>query len=186
MPAVDASDEIENWTCIPGKKVGKIAKNFSEKDVIEAYGVENVERKEIGLGEGEMANATVLFPNTDNQLFITWQLDKQFEVIDEILIDEAKTSWMTSQGITVGTTLKELVNINEKPFQFAGFEWDYSGFANDWQGGKISKNLSVFLEPSNPEAVYPDLLGDALFSSDLPKAKEADLKVRAMIIRFDQ
>ncbi len=75
--------------------------------------------------------------------------------------------------------------INGKDFQFAGFEWDYSGYTNDWQAGRISKSLAVFLEPTNPEAVYPDLLGDDLFSSNHPKAKAAQLKVRSMIIRFD-
>jgi len=38
------------------------------------------------------------------------------------------------------------------------------------------------LEPGNPEAVFPELLGDKLFSSNHPKAKVADLRVAAMSI----
>ena len=182
---IHASKNIANWTCIPGEKVGLIHKKFTEADIIKAYGKENVNRQQISLGEGEITNATVLFPKTDNQLFITWQLDKPFQVISEILIEQENAAWMTSQGIGIGTTLEELIKINKKDFQFAGFEWDYSGYTNDWQGGQIDKELAVFLEPTHPEAVYPDLLGDALFSSNHPKAKAAALKVRAMIIRFD-
>lgn len=183
--AIDASKNIVNWTCIPGEKVGLINKDFTEADIIKAYGKENISREEISMGEGEIAIATVIFPKTNNEIFISWQLDKPFTVISEILIENEKSPWGTSQGVSVGTSLEKLIKINGKDFQFAGFEWDYSGYTNDWQAGRISKNLAVFLEPNNPEAVYPDLLGDGLFPSNHPKAKTADLKVRSMIIRFD-
>lgn len=181
---IDASKEIFNWTCMPGEKVGLIAKGFTEADIIKAYGQENVSREEIGLGEGETAMATVLFPKTANELYITWQPEKAFQEIAEIRIENEEAPWTTSQGIGIGTTIEELIKTNGKDFQFAGFEWDYSGYTNDWQGGNISKDLVVFLEPSNPEAVYPELLGDELFSSNHPKAKAAGLKVRMMMIRF--
>ncbi len=183
--AIDASKNIVNWTCVPGEKVGLINKNFTEAAIIKAYGKENVSRQEISMGEGEVVTSTVLFPKTANEIFISWQLDKPFQVISEVLIENENSPWTTNQGVGIGTTLTELVKINGKDFQFAGFEWDYSGYTNDWQDGNISKNLAVFLEPTNPEAVYPGLLGDSLFSSNHPKAKTADLKVRSMIIRFD-
>lgn len=183
--AIDASKNIVNWTCVPGEKVGLINKNFTEADIIKAYGKENVSRQEISMGEGEVATSTVIFPKTDNEIFISWQLDKPFQVITEVLIENEQSPWGTSQGVSIGTTLEELVKINGKDFQFAGFEWDYSGYTNDWQDGRIEKNLAVFLEPTNPDAVYPDLLGDSLFPSNNPKAKAANLKVRSMIIRFD-
>ena len=183
--SVDASKEIVNWTMVPGEQVGLIKKSFTEADIIKAYGANNVGREEIGLGEGEMAKATVLFPETENEIFITWETDKDYKKIAEVLIEKPDAPWMTNQGIGIGTTLEELVKINEKDFKFAGFEWDYSGFTNDWQGGKINKNLVVFLEPSDPAKVYPDLLGDELFLSNHPKAKAAELKVRTMIIRFE-
>lgn len=182
--AIDASKEIFNWTCQPGEKVGLISSKFTEADIIKAYGKENVGQQEISLGEGEMAMATVVFPKTENEIFVNW-VDKSFKEIDEILIENPKSPWTTDQGISIGTTLEELVKINGKDFLFAGFEWDYSGFTNDWQGGNIPKNLVVFLEPADPEKVYPDLLGDSLFPSSHPKANLAKLRVRSMIIRFD-
>jgi len=183
--AIDASKEIVNWTVVPGEQVGLIKKSFTEADIIKVYGKDNVGREEIGLGEGEMVTATALYPKTENEIFITWEQGKEYQKISEILIEKPDAAWMTNQGIGMGTTLDELVKINGKDFKFAGFEWDYSGFTNDWQGGKVDKNLAVFLEPSDPEKVYPDLLGDELFLSNHPKAKVAGLKVRTMIIRFD-
>ena len=181
---VDASKEIFNWTCIPDKKIGLIEKGFTEGDIIKAYGVENVSRKEVGLGEGEVTNATVIFPNTENELAIIWKVAQPYKVIEQILINHPDASWTTNQGIGIGTTLEELVKINGKDFQFAGFEWDYSGYANAWENGTIPQSVVVYLEPSNPEAVYPDLLGDGLFSSNHPKAKMAGLKVRSLTFKF--
>jgi len=180
----DASSEISNWTCIPGERVGRILNKFTEADIIKAYGKENVGREEINLAEGETTLATTLFPNTDNVLFISWKPGKPFQEIQEILVENEAALWTTNQGIGMGTNLEKLVEINGKEFRFTGFEWDYSGLAKDWQGGKIPENLILFLEPTNPEAVYPDLLGDALFSSDHPKAKQAGLIVRGMIFKF--
>jgi len=181
---VDASKAIFNWTCIPGEKIGLIGKSFTEGDIIKAYGVENVSRKEVGLGEGEMANATIVFPNTENEISIIWKRTQPYKVIEQILIDHPDASWTTNQGIGIGTTLEELVKINGKDFQFAGFEWDNSGYTNAWEGGTIPQSLVVYLEPSKPEAIYPDLLGDSLFPSNHPKAKKADLKVRGLAFRF--
>jgi hypothetical protein len=183
--AIEPEKKIENLTCIPGEKVGLIAKNFTEEDIIKAYGKENVKREEISLGEGEMSMATAVFPNSNKTIFVSWKIGKEFKEIAEVLIENENSPWKTAQGIGIGTNLAELVKINGKNFQFAGFEWDYSGIVTSWDGGSISDKLNLFLEPGNPEAIYPDLLGDALFPSDHPKTKGADLKVRTMIIKFE-
>lgn len=182
---VDASKEIENWTCIPGKQVGLVMKDFSEADIIRIYGRENVGRDTIGLGEGITTIATTIFPKTEKEIFVSWNPKEPFQKISEILVEKKNAPWTTSQGIGIGTTLKQLKEINGRDFRFAGFEWDYSGFTKNWEGGNIPDNVAVFLEPSNPEAVYPDLLGDELFSSNHPKALAAGLKVRAMIFYFE-
>jgi len=172
------------WLCIPGKQVGKILNNSSEAAIIAAYGKENVVHRDIGLGEGETAEGTVVFPDTENELIIEWVAGQAYKKLAKIRIEKNNASWKTDQGIGIGTTLTELQKINGKDFKFAGFEWDYAGFTNDWQGGKIDKKLTVFLEANKPEAIYPDLLGDKLFPSNHPKAAAADLRVRSLVINF--
>lgn len=39
----------------------------------------------------------------------------------------------------MGTSLKELEEINGKSFVLAGFEWDYSGAVFSWENGKLAK-----------------------------------------------
>ena len=172
------------WLCIPGKQVGKITASSSEAAIIATYGKENVVRQTIGLGEGEMTEGTVVFPNTPNELIIEWAAGQTYQRRANIRIEKNNTSWKTDQGIGIGTSLAALKQINGKDFKFAGFEWDYAGFTNDWQGGQINKKLTVFLEANNPEAIYPDLVGDGLFSSAHPKAVAADLRVRSLVINF--
>ena len=178
------SSANSQWLCIPGKQVGKIKNTSSEADIIVAYGQENVARRTIGLGEGETTEGTVVFPDTDNELIIEWTAGKAYQKPAKVRIEKNNTNWKTDQGIGIGTTLAELKRINGKDFKFAGFEWDYAGFANAWEGGKVNKKLTVFLDPNNPEAVMPDLMGDELFSSSHPKAAAADLRVRSLVISF--
>ena len=173
------------YLCIPGKQVGLITSASTEAAIQKAYGKKNVVRRTIGLGEGETTEGTVVFPDTDNELIIEWAAGKTYQQPATIRIEKTKGTWTTNQGIRVGTSLDQLQTINGKDFKFAGFEWDYAGIAKDWQGGKISKQLTVFLEATKPDALYPDLLGDALFPSSHPKAKAADLKVRSMVIALN-
>jgi len=173
------------WLCVAGKQVGLIKNTSTEADIIQAYGKANVIRKTIGLGEGETMEGTVVFPGTDNEIIIEWAQDKAFQKPAKIRIEKANAAWKTDQGIGVGTTLAQLQAINGKDFKFAGFEWDYAGIANNWQGGKIDPKITVFLEANKPEALYPDLLGDALFDASNPKAKAADLRVRTLVVGLE-
>lgn len=172
------------WLCIPNKQVGKIEANSDEESIIAAYSKENVIRQEVGIGEGEMVAASIVFPGTPNELIVEWQEGFEYQKVFRIRIEQEGAKWETQEGIKIGTTLEELVKINGKDFNFYGFEWDYGGVTNEWEGGNINSQLTVVLSPRNEEAVFPELSGDGLFSSSNPKAKEARLEVSAIVIYF--
>ena len=177
-------EAVPNWTCVPGKQVGLITPTSTEGDIIFAYGKDNVTRGEIGLGEGESTMATIVFPLTENELLVKWIEGEAYKKIESISIMNVGAKWKTTQGISIGTTLEQLLSINKKSFKFAGFEWDYAGGVTSWNGGSINENLKVTLEPTKEEAIFPDLLGDTEFSTDHPKAKEAGLRVASFKIVF--
>ncbi len=175
---------ITDWTCAPMQQVGPIKANFSEADIISYFGAGNVKRQNIGLGEGETAPGTIVWPNSKNKLIIKWREGQEYKQIEKIRIDGQGAEWKTKEGIGVGTSLEELVRINGKHFKFFGFDWDYAGLTTDWENGAINKKLAVYLTPSNPEAAFPHLLGDKLFQSNHPKAADANLKVTSLVINF--
>lgn len=177
-------EKIDNWTCIPGEQVGRIKANFNSSDIYKTFGKENVLETEIGLGEGETKKGLLVFPKTSNEIQILFQGNEEMTKIETIRIKGINSKWITDSKIKVGTTLEELVAANEKDFNFYGFEWDYAGKLANWNGGKLNDKLSVFLEATNEEPVFPHLLGDKEFSTDHPKAREAGLKVSEILIEF--
>jgi hypothetical protein len=71
-------------------------------------------------------------------------------------------NWGTEYGLGLGTTLKELEKMNGKPFQFAGFGWDYGGIVT-WEGGNLdTMSATVVLDfpPNNSHPESDSLIGD--------------------------
>lgn len=172
------------WLCIPNKQVGLIKADADEVSIIEAYGKENVKREEVAIGEGEIVVASIVFPNTANELIVEWLEGAEYKKLSRIRIEQENAQWVTEEGIKVGTSLEELIKINGKDFFFYGFDWDYGGTTNDWNDGNVNSQLTVFLNTKNPEGVPSELSGDGVFSSSNPKAKEANLEVEAFVIYF--
>lgn len=176
--------EVDNWTCVPGEQVGRIKANFNGADIFKTFGKENVMETEIGLGEGETKKGLLVFPKTNNEIQVLFEGTEEMTKLESIRIKGMDSKWKTDSEITVGTALDVLIVANGKDFNFYGFEWDYAGKLADWNGGKLNDKLSVFLEATNEEAVFPHLLGDKEFSSSHPKAKEAGLRVSEILINF--
>ena len=173
-----------NWLCIPNKQVGEIKAKDDEEKIIETFGKENVIRDNVEIGEGEVTAATIVFPNTANELIIEWQSEYEYKKLSRIRIERENAEWVTEEGIKIGTTLEELAEINGNDFYFYGFGWDYGGITNEWEEGNVNSQLTVFLDTKIPEGAPEELSGDGVFSSSNPKAKEAQLEVAAFIIYF--
>lgn len=184
QPKATPVEKTDNWLVIPGKQVGRIQAGFNGSDIYKMFGDDNVTETEIGLGEGETKKGLLIFPRTKNEVQVLFEGNEKMEKIESIKIRGEGSMWKTDNGIAVGTTLDELVKLNEKDFNFYGFEWDYAGKLANWGGGKLSDKLSLYLEATKEEAVFPHLLGDKEFSSNEPKAKEAGLKVSSLEIKF--
>ncbi|MDB4505706.1 MAG: hypothetical protein P8M17_10705 [Saprospiraceae bacterium] len=186
-PTLISSAEIEkldNWICVPGNQVGRIKADFNGADIYKTFGEENVLTTEIGLGEGETKRGLLVFPKTKNEIQVLFQGKVEMAKLESIRIKGIGSKWKTDSGIKVGTTIEELVAINGKDFKFYGLEWDYSGRLVSWNGGKLDKKVSIFLEATNVEPVFPDLIGDKEFWSSNPKAIEAGLFVNSILIFF--
>lgn len=174
-----------NWIIDPASSVGGITPKFSKADVIELFGEENIERYEISIGEGDVAEGTRIYTGTNDEFLIEWNEETNTPV--RITIEKSGTKWKTQEGITIGTTLDQLEKINGKPFMVTGFGWDYEGRSVSWENGTLPTALQLDFEhkelsPSEESQVA----GDRLFSSNHPVIKKKELKVRALYIRWDE
>jgi hypothetical protein len=143
----------------------------SEAQLIAKYGKGNVVRDTAYYPEGAGEYfVSVLFPNTaDSRLEITWNDSITFSSLNAIMISNDSSRWKTSEGITVGTTLKELIEINKKDVKFSGLGWDYGGYVN-WDGGALQhRGLSIVLDAPaelNEGIQLDSIYGDQTISSN--------------------
>jgi hypothetical protein len=194
-----ASVQIPNanpWTISVDGGSGAITATTTETDLKRMYGPENVKNGEIQIGEGEVESGTVVFPDDPlKRIEVLWA-DPEKRVPKSVYLGNIhgdKTLWRTTYGITLGTTLLELERINRKPFELAGFDWDYSGTVLSWNNGiledvfgsggsnKVFVRLS-YSYPAPPE--HRAVQGDRNFSSGHPAMQKINPHVYQMIFIF--
>ena len=191
----------DDWTIEPGVRVGQIRKDTSEQALIKVYGQGNVRRTKIDVGEGTFEDGTLLFPDEPAKtLTILWKTETR-TAPKTVEISSEKTVWKTKNGITIGTTLKEIEKVNQKPFLLTGFAWDYSGTILHGDGGRIKelgvedldkvicgRTLLLRLMPgsegqSSPE--YASVIGEQAFSSAHTAMQKLNPKVYDIVVSFD-
>ncbi|WBL25477.1 hypothetical protein [Zunongwangia sp. HGR-M22] len=153
--------------------------NKTYEQVLNMYSDANPEEGSGGMEEGEERPYTVLYPNTENEILITWKDESKTSIFDINYSEEGK--WSSARGIKIGTTYDELTKINGKEVKFYGFGWDYSG-AVDWNGGKLEdSNIRVFL---NPEGEIADkFYGDRMIEATPEEIEALNLKVSTIMYR---
>lgn len=121
----------------------------------------------------------ILYPNTPDELHITWANEKRTKINDIRFTEAGK--WKSREGIKPGTTYDELNKLNEKQISFYGFGWDYSG-AVVWNEGRLeNSNLRVFLAPGNgPENRF---YGDYIIDATEEEIQNLNLKVQTVIYK---
>jgi len=186
----DASQEAEDWLIIPNVRVGKIMANSTAEDIAQAY-PNNISNDEVGIGEGIMTQVTHVYAGTPNALTVYWKEGAELQKIDRIVISTEGSSWKTENGITVGTTLEKLEELNGQPFKLYGFEWDYAGTITSWENGQLSTDFKISEKfvaqlgtEKAPSEGYGDIVGEDEFLSNHAVIKTRELKVIQMGVIF--
>ena len=136
-----------DWMCLPFLRIGPIHPDSSIDDLVKAFGEGNVQRRTVYGPEGaEKFAASVIFPDTANELIVFWQDNQYGSLPSSVSIRKQGSAWKTVQGIRIGSTLAELNEMNRRPFSFYGFGWDYGGsISNEWDGGVMASVRGVSL-----------------------------------------
>ncbi len=196
----------EDWLIVPGERVGKITAMSTEAQLIEAYGKANVTDAEFFFGEGESEMGTGLFVDDETKaLRISWENPKSKSKPVSIQFSGTSSVWKTAEGISLGTPLTKVQEINGKPFKLFGFEWDYGGSLCESNDGAI-KGLphedpekgfqpvcfgltfqpDVEGKPNYPQEKYFEVAGDTEFSSDHPVMQDLDPVVYSITVSFPE
>jgi hypothetical protein len=195
----------ENWTIDANRSAGPIVKESSEHGLTRMLGSDTVRRSEIDIGEGMTEPGTVIFPNDSTKTVdILWRDKDQRTSPRSIIIRNEGTVWKTKEGITIGTSLKLIERLNGKPFELAGFGYDYSGTILHGNGGRIKelgvdrgtlgiqgRSLIVRLLPKHRSDVSPEyekqyerVMGGKSFWSSDPAMQLLDPQVYQIIIAW--
>jgi hypothetical protein len=134
-----------DYEIIPGTRVGPVAADTNERQLIRQYGKAHVRRERIPIDdEGGAKLGTALFPQSVDELKIVWR-DDAFARPRRVLLLRPGSRWKTRDGIGVGTTLKELETVNGGEFEFAAFAWDGAGWITSWLGGRLASQYPTDL-----------------------------------------
>ena len=129
---------------------------LSEQELIRHFGKANVAREMVYIGEGNEEPATVLFPKDEKKrVEIAWK--NKYRNPEWIRIP-AGSQWRSFANVRNGMTLSELETLNGRPFNFYGFEWDFSGQVTNWRAGRLASTggpctLSIQLDRNVPETL---------------------------------
>jgi hypothetical protein len=160
---VAAGADTNDWLIIPGKRAGPITSKTTRSDLDRVFGAKNVEDGDVTISDAGPEAGTTVFPDKpEEMLTIVWNEDKPAPHISTLVFCEEslpprRCRWHTTDGITFGTSLKELEKINGRRFKLSGLGWDYGGSVISWEGGTLERlkaacgGLGLRLEePSGP------------------------------------
>ena len=170
---------------------GSITEQSDEAALRQIFGDANVQQDRVQIGEGETLPGTVLFPDdSTRQLMVLWSDTVARRLPSRLILRGDSSKWSLRPGITLGTTLERLEQLNGRSFTLAGFGWDYSGVVTDWRGGSLAtsaRNAKVYLSPPSSKfstRAYSRVLGDKEYGSDLPAMKEVQPVIYQIFYNF--
>ncbi len=123
--------------------------NCANKDsLIVKFGSENIILDTQIIYQMDTLDASILYPNSKNQVYIFYQ----GEQIQDVRISGEYSQWITSSGLYLGQSLKDVQEINQMHFTISGFGWNYGGTVISWEGGVLGgNNLSHLVKFKNQE-----------------------------------
>ena len=186
--------ETDDLTIIPGQRTGPITRVTTLADLRRIYGDANVRVEDVDVGEGETAPGATVFPDDSLRRVQIAFRDSAGTVPRFVTIRGDTSAWHTVDGVTLGTRLTRLAQLNGRPFVLMGFGWDYAGTVISWNGGRLATDSAGgrFIVRMRPTVTGPvadslqrDVLGDREYSSDRPAMSRLDPAIYELLTIFD-
>lgn len=181
-----SATEASDLTIVPEQRFGPIGAESSEESLKATFGADQVKREKMYVGDGQEWEGLAIFPSQPEKRVEVFWFEEDPTRVKMIQISGEKSQWKTAQGVTLGTTLQELQNLNGKPFKILGLGWDFGGSVADWNGGALQgltlRCDSTSVELSEEESAA--ISGDKTVMSDLPAMQKANPRVSKIVVNF--
>jgi hypothetical protein len=177
---------------IPGQRIGPVTADTPEIELVEQLGSEVETGRAISIGEGFCVAGTLVFPGSPDAVEVAWS-DSTRSRPAFARVRSPGARWTTPRGVHIGTTLKELEEINGEPVAFSGFGWDYGGTAAWSESAEEADGGNLVLELAPDSASesrvrdhprYSEVIGERTVTSDHPLIREMTIRVRGMSLRW--
>jgi hypothetical protein len=199
--AAHSQQPEHDWLIVPGERVGAITAETSDASLAALFGPNNVRPVDVQLGEGFTAPGTAVYPDDPTRrIEVVWS-DGTRTAPKEIRLTGDSSVWRTREGISLGSTLREIEHLNGYPFKLAGFAFDAGGTIVDCGRGRLTmlgctgggdsdrgrqtRRVVVRLTPDAAKYAAPEyrqVIGDRIFSSGHPAMQALDPRVYQMIV----
>lgn len=165
----------------------------------ERFGEEHVQTAQVPWGgaEGDYNEGTVLFGKDPTaRLEIFWRDTTEKRNPAWVSVRGERSRWRTPAGVTIGTHLQMLEELNARPFRLLGFGTDVSGTVMSWSDGRLADQdvpgcrlrlrLNVDREGTEDgrSRVYRQLIGERQFSSGHPAMQALNPSVYELLIQY--
>jgi hypothetical protein len=150
--------------------------NFSDLKVI--YGEDNVKDERICSPECiDTIDVTKIYPGTSKEIIVYWKDSAYHKTIGMLLCYADSAAYHTSAGLKIGSSLKDILQLNGKKINFAGFGWDYGGYLHSYNNGTMEKSpISFRLDLMDDSGT--ELLGDLELNTDMPAVQKKLDKIK--------
>ena len=169
---------------------GPFAKDSDHKRLVAAFGHANVIRKTIHDPEGAEVRASIVFPKDSvRRVVVLWFDEKNLR--RPARIDLVGSSWSGPKGLLIGSSIAAVERANGKPFTLYGFDWDYGGSTESWNGGALGNlpggcAFAPIFEPdyTTSDEIQNAVSGDTPFASDSQAMRAAKVRIRSLHLRY--
>jgi hypothetical protein len=173
-----ADTQEQEFLIVAGERFGLIRESTTRAELEKFFPKRLIRDGDVHLGEGICTSGTVILPETALEADIAWQDDARSRVAF-VRVIKPGGRWVTSRGVRIGTSLRELERLAGKVLTFSGFDWDYGG-GMEWTEPSGALRLRLGPAPNQPVRNGPgslEIVGDRLVRSDHPLIRKLTITV---------
>jgi hypothetical protein len=139
-----AQSASDPWLIVTVESNGRLSRCTTHDDMIRTFGTASVlDKDEMDGFSGDIEHLTILYPgDLRRSVEIRWRDGDRKTLPASLTIRGRSSRWKTSHNISIGTSLKELQQINGRAFLLGEYNWDHPGrIIGSWQNGTLAHDL---------------------------------------------